>query len=166
MRPVSALLVFAAAALAQTVAYLPDPAGPAGVQVTAVSAGTPAVITTATPHSLTAGRAVHLGQIYFHDGATNTNRLSAANGNRKVKDVVDATHFSITDLNGADIPGIVAPSSYLSSTGFVRSVLPRTLTPHPRVILDGAAGQYTLQTAATIRDGTLQRIVVSQPTAT
>src|ERR1041384_7551579 len=88
-------LVLPAGAWAQTTVYLRG-SGPAGVTVKGATNTTPVVIQTATPHNLAVGDTVSIWGVC---GTT------TANGTRKVKAVVDPTHFSITDLNGSDIAG-------------------------------------------------------------
>src|SRR5881296_2998319 len=89
------VLTLALSAQAQTTAYLRG-SGPAGVTISGAANATPVVIQTVTPHNLTAGDFVTIWGVC---GTT------AANGVRKVKAVVDSTHYSITDLSGADIIG-------------------------------------------------------------
>ena len=68
--------------------------GPGVVYVTGVTTGPPAVIQSMWPHAFTAGQQIGCWNI---PGALNLN------GHLKVKAVVDATHFSVTNLAGTDI---------------------------------------------------------------
>ena len=69
---------------------------PAGVFICGASNATPIQITTCNPHGFSVGDVV---------GILGINGNTKANGKRKVKAVQDTTHFTITDMSGADVSG-------------------------------------------------------------
>src|ERR1051326_6677730 len=160
MKLLIALVTIAAAAQAQTTVYLRG-SGPAGVTVSGASNATPVVVQTATPHNLSSGDIVSIWGICG---------TSAANGIRKVKAVLDSTHFSITDLNGADIAGNGAwcsgtATSFPAGPQGAGKVTPYILNDHPRVFLDGPNGKLTREVALGTHNG-LVSLVVSGNVAT
>jgi len=141
-------VMLAVSAQAQTTAYLRG-SGPAGVTISGATNATPVVIQTVTPHNLAAGDVVSIWGIC---GTT------TANGIRKVKAVVDLTHFSITDLADADIAGNGAWCSgmvpnYTPGPQGVGKVIAYNLIDHPRVLLDGPTGKLTREVALGTHNG-------------
>lgn len=82
------------------------------------ASGTPVEIGTSTPHHLSVGDKVYINAVA---GSGN------ANGFRKVKTVVDSTHFTITNLEGAD----VAPGGTYSGNG--------KITMEPKIAVSSSA---------------------------
>ena len=133
--------------------------GPAAVQVTGATNATPVVVQTAVAHGFSAGDTVVLGNVCSGSGA------SPVSGIRKVGSVVDATHFSITDLSGTPIAGNGAwcDGSYIGNPGgvqWVGKVTPYTLGAGPLGVLDGTNGN-TMRALATGPLNGLTSLVVS-----
>jgi len=142
---------------------------PAGFQIVGATDGAPIVIQTSSAHGLNQGDVVSISGVCASDGLYN---LSSANGIRKVKSVPDATHFSITDLNGKDIAGNGAWCTGANSAAglpggaqFGGKLTGFPLAPGPRGWLDGTNGDKTRQLALGTQNG-LTNLLVSGNVAT
>jgi hypothetical protein len=118
---------------AQTYLHLRYGGGPK-ITITGASNSTPIQITTATPHGFSPGDIVWIWGV---EGNWN------ADGTRIVKDVQDATHFTIRYMNGNDAVGngSFSPASRIGA--WVGSTVAYPLTSHPRLWLDGPNGSLT-----------------------
>jgi hypothetical protein len=168
MRPILALLLSAGALDAQT-QYLRYGA-PEQHHIVGVSNSSPAVIQVENPSvgggangtaGLSAGMVVDIRSV-----CANTNLPSQANGLRKIKAVIDASHYSITDMAGLDIDTTAytwcdghagSSPNYTNQTGSV--MLPYTLTSGPRGLLDGTNGPVMRKIALSTNNGLLSLIV-------
>ena len=161
---VLAVLAFAAQLDAQPAAYF-RASGPAGYVITGASTTTPLVVQTFQPHNLQPGDVVANWGV----GAMVSGQCvsSAANGIRTVKDVVDATHFSVTDGGAADVaangawcdgsrPGVPAGAAAGGKLTSFR------LTAQPRVWLDGPSGDLTRKLALGTQNGLVSLSVTSK----
>ncbi len=157
-------LAFAASALSQTTVYLRSSAPP-GFVITGASNATPMVVQTQSAHGLLAGDTVSIMGV-----CSNTSQSSPANGIRKVKAVIDPTHFSITDLQNADVAANGpwcdgSTPGYLISTQIGGKLTAFTLASGPRGWLDGANGTLTRKLALGTQNG-LTSIAVASNVAT
>jgi len=141
---------------AQTGVYL-RAGPPAGFQITGATNAMPVVIQTSVAHGLNQGDIVSISGVCATDSLYS---LSSANGIRRVKAVVDATHFSITDLDGKDIAGNGAWCSGANSAAglpagaqFGGKLTAFPLVPGPRGWLDGANGDKMRQLALGTQNG-------------
>ena len=127
------LLLAAGPAESQTKLYLRYGGGPK-VTITAASNATPIQITTSTPHGFNNGDVVWIWGI---EGNWN------ANGTRRVKSVLDATHFTIQYMNGSDAAGngMFSPATRIGA--WCGSTVGYSLTSHPRLWFDGPNGPLT-----------------------
>lgn len=123
---------------------------------------TPMVIQTESAHGLSAGQTVNIRNV-----CSGANLPSPASGVRKVKAVVDSTHFSVTDTSGADIAGTGAwCTGGGGSNASVGAVQPYTLISQPRGYLDGPGGSMMRRIALGTQNGLISLIVDSSHTAT
>jgi hypothetical protein len=127
------LLFLAASAYSQTVLYLRYGAGPK-ITVTGASNTTPIQITTATAHGFSPGDVVWIWGV---DGNWN------ADGTRIVKAVQDATHFTITYMNGNDAVGNGTFSAATRIGAWCGSTVAYPITQNPVLWFDGPSGQIT-----------------------
>ena len=156
--------ISASALYSQTTVYLRS-SGPQGFVITGASNATPMVIQTQTAHGLTAGNTVSIVGV-----CSNSNQSSPANGIRIVKNVVDSTHFSITDLQGNDIAANGpwcdgSTHTYGPSTQIGGMLTAFTPASAPRGWLDGPNGALNRKLALGTQNG-LASIVVASNVAT
>ena len=112
------IIVFFIAALsisAQTTVYL-RASGPQAVQINGASNTTPVILQTTTPHGYVGGEIIVNAGVCTGIATDPASGQSPVNGIRKVKAVIDTTHFSITDLSGTNIAGtMVGPQGPMVS---------------------------------------------------
>jgi hypothetical protein len=164
MRLILALLLPAGALDAQT-QYLRYGA-PEQHHIVGVSNSSPAVIQVENP-SVGGGANGSAGMVVdIRSVCANTNLPSPANGLRKIKAVIDASHYSITDMAGLDIDTTAytwcdghagLSPNYTNQTGSV--MLPYSLTSGPRGLLDGTNGPVMRKIALSTNNGLLSLIV-------
>jgi hypothetical protein len=113
--------------------------GPAAVGVIGTGNTTPETVQTGGPHGLVAGDEVGIW------GVCTGTTASPVNGIRKVKAVVNSTHYTITDLNGVDIatngpfqpPSVCAPNN-AQHWIWMGKLTPFLLGAQPNVWFDSA----------------------------
>lgn len=161
---VASQVVPASALFAQTTIYLRSSAPP-GFVIQGASNATPIVIQTQSAHGLSTGDTVSIVGV-----CSNSNQSSPANGIRKVKAVVDSTHFSITDLQGNDVaangPWCDGSTAYYgASTQIGGKLTAFTLSPGPHGWLDGTNGTLNRKLSLGTQNG-LAAIAVASNVAT
>jgi hypothetical protein len=151
MRLITAILFLTASLCAQTNVYLRS-SGPAAVPVIGATNATPVVIQTQSAHGFNAGDTIMLGGVCTGSGP------SPVNGIRKVKAIIDATDFSITDLSGVDIAGNGAwcdgsGSGWIGAPQWTGKVTPYTLGSQPLGFYDGPNGTVMRKVALGTQNG-------------
>jgi len=152
--------------------------GPAGGYITGAANATPIVLAVNSTSGLNAGDTLSIEGVAVVNaqGACTSDpnppyNISTANGLRRVKAIVDATHFSITDLNGVDIAGNGAWCGG-STTGWnggaqtFGKLSSFSLVDHPRAWFDGSNGTVTRHWALGTQNGLISLIVSSSHVAT
>ena len=158
-------LVTAVLAAAQTTVYLKS-GGPYGFIPIGASTETPAVVQTYAAHGLNVGDTVTIWGV----GASVSGSCvwSNVNGIRQVAAVQDATHFSITDLNGNNITATGAwcaggnppsfPAAAVAGGGKLTAYTP---IAQPRGWLDGPTGTVMRKLALGTNNGLTSLVVAS-----
>jgi hypothetical protein len=165
----STVLLLAPLLAAQTTVYLRTPGVP-GFVINGASNATPAVVQTVATHGLSAGDTVTLWGL----GASVSGNCvsSSVNGLRKVKAVVDVTHFSVTDLSGTDVPanGPWCDGSAPGNPGGAMAggkVTAYSPVAQPRGWLDGPTGTAMRRLSLGTNNGLVSLVVSgNQATAT
>jgi hypothetical protein len=160
------IALFVSTLSAQTTVYLRDHGK--GFFVTGASNATPMTIQTGDAHGLAAGDRVNIWNVVFNSGPGCGS--STLDGHFKVKAVADATHFTITDPNGVDVPahGVWCAGDLAGTPAglqFGGKVAPYSLNPGAKGWFDGDNGAFTRSLSLGTNNG-LVSLVVSGTTAT
>ena len=148
----SASLAVTVVVLSGTAVYLHD-SRPAGTVLCGFDGSTPVVMKACMPQYIQPGDYIYQDGLAANDPPNNN--MSNLQGVFRVKTVIDATHYTVTNLAGTDMTASAAYSSGQNplapnaSIAFATRVAPYTMAPAPR-LASGGRDAYATQRFTTI----------------